>query len=336
MKKALAHIIPWLVFTAYLIYSNKDHYAQFSTEFYLFKQTIATLQIAIIFYLNYFVSVPTLLIRRRKPFLFSFAVVGLLIIDMLLGTALGLLLDSVLGYTYFYEFSITSFLQGFFIPSLFIGLSTGIRLAQQYYRDRYHKLELQERVKQAELDTLKAQINPHFLYNAFNSIYALAQAKSDKTADAVLQLSTVMRYITYQASNAQVSIQEELNFIKNYIEFQKLRTNEPEKKIVTSIEDPKVDFHISPLLLITFVENAFKHSNLVRSTHPIQVSFKAHSNGFNYSVSNEIAQNKDRDSGVGLDNLKKILALTYPGQYELKIWEENGIHHAELNLNLSK
>lgn len=318
-----------------MLQNNKDYYQEYSFVFYLFIQGANTLEIMLVFYLNYFINVPHFLIKKRQPFVFSLAVLVLVFVGYLASLLSGFLLDSLSGKPpYFLEGNLEISLHIFFTPLLFIGLSTGIRLSKQYYEDLYDKMALKQQLKQAELDSLKSQINPHFLYNAFNSLYALAEGKSDKTAKAILQLSSIMRYVTYNATLPSVPIADELTFIKTYIEFQKLRIPDPERKIICVIEDPPVNFQVSPLLLITFIENAFKHTNLVNTKVPVQIHFSAKKNGFKFVVTNEVATDEMTHSGVGLTNLKKILQFTYPNSHHINTYVKHSIHHAELTLQL--
>lgn len=335
MKRLLSHIIPWLTFYTYLCYNNKDYYPELSTEFYLFMQGSYVADLLILFYLNFFIAVPKFLIKKRSVFLYAIAVIVLIGINYSSSLLFGLILDVFSGTDPYYFSSKLGFsLHFLFTPILFIGLSIGARLGKQYYKDLYDKLELKQQLKQSELDALKAQINPHFLYNAFNSIYALAQMKSDKTTDAILQLSTIMRYVTYNAMLPEVSIKEELHFIATYIDFHKLRISNPEDKIISEITEPLENFTISPLILITFIENAFKHTNLVKCDHPIHIKFAPNKNGFVYTVTNQINNNEMTNSGVGLTNLKKILQFAYPNSHKIQISSSNGIYCAELTLDL--
>lgn len=217
---------------------------------------------------------------------------------------------------------------------IFIVFSTGIRLIEQYNEYRLNQAILKEAVKKAELEAIKAKINPHFLHNAFNTLYALAEMKSDKISEAILQLSFIMRYLLNNSSALQISILEELKFIRSYIDFQKLRIDQADSKINTRISDPEADFLVSPTILLSFVENAFKHSNLLQADQKINIEFEPLEAGFRYLVSNHIAKEKMPKSGLGNKNLKKILELTYPGKYELDIWIKDDIYHAKLYLNL--
>lgn len=173
---------------------------------------------------------------------------------------------------------------------------------------------------------------PHFLYNTFNTLYALSETKSELVSNAILKLSNIMRYLLNNASHSRVSIYEELNFIRDFIDFQKLRIINPEKKIIVNIEDPSSDFSISPTLLLSFVENTFKHFNLVAEKSKLKIDFQTVQNGFQYQVSNIISTGKKTQPGTGNENLKKLLEIEYTDNYEFRTWQENDTFNAFIHI----
>ena len=227
------------------------------------------------------------------------------------------------------------FLTGCFTTLVFVGFSAFIRITIEYYKDKLSAIKWREMAASAELEALKSKINPHFLYNAFNSIYSLAESKSDQTSNAILKFANIMRYVTYKSSEKKVAIYEELKFIQSYIDFQCLRVYDPnQSKINISITPPKVNYLISPLLLLTFLENAFKHSNLNEEGSCINVEFKPNERGFCFGVSNNISIKVVNPPGYGLKTLTKILEHSYPNQHEMKVWNDGVKHYARLKLNL--
>ena len=333
--KVLKHIAAWLVLISCIIYVQKDSHPNVPFGIYFLVQSLLMLITLIIFYLNYLILVPKFLIER-KIFKFLIGLFILIVLGNILSFFVKNFYDWTLGHPFFSTENISAKnITKHTMTCIFVILvSTGLRLIKQYNSDKHKRSELKKIAEKAELEALKAKINPHFLYNAFNSLYALAKIKSDKTEDAVLQLSEIMRYVTYKSSLRQVSIYEELEFIEHYIEFQKLRITHPDSKVFTNIKYPQADFLISPLLLISFVENAFKHSNLLKPDAKIEVFFEPNDNGFTYHVSNMIETNKKTESGLGLKTLKKILDFTYPDAHRINLYTEGQIHHAELILSL--
>lgn len=177
---------------------------------------------------------------------------------------------------------------------------------------------------QAELSFFKAQINPHFLFNTLNNIYALAVKQSENTAPSVLKLSRMMRYITEEATENFVPLQDEMDCLENYIDLQKLRLNE-KTSVLFDINRVTDEACIAPLILMTFVENAFKYgvSNHYRSEIVIKIDHAA--DEIRFFCQNKIFDaNKDPErAGVGIANTKKRLEFLYAGNFDLKI-DNNG------------
>ena len=176
----------------------------------------------------------------------------------------------------------------------------------------------------AELSFLKTQINPHFLFNTLNSIYALAATNTEVTQRAVLLLSDLMRYILYESDVDKIMLSKEVQFLQNYIDLQKLRYSPSSGKDVKFEQCGDIaTFQIEPLLLITFVENAFKHSHSYQRKSKIHVGVEAQGHHeLRFRVSNTIgdyAEQIEQESGIGLENVKRRLALLYPGRHQLSI-----------------
>lgn len=186
----------------------------------------------------------------------------------------------------------------------------------------------------AELSFLKAQINPHFLYNTLNNIYTLCITGSDQAAESIMKLSSIMRYVTDEAEANFVSLQGEIDCITNFIDLQKLRLG---KKVILNYEvtGNAAGHQISPLILMTFIENVFKYglSNHVESKIYISVDIKPDQILF-YSQ-NKIFENKHHDerSGLGLKNTKQRLEHLYPDRHTLTIDDTNGLFTVNLILN---
>lgn len=177
-----------------------------------------------------------------------------------------------------------------------------------------------ERVE-AQLSYLKAQINPHFLFNTLNSIYSLAIQKSDKTAPAVVKLSGMMRYVTTETQHDFVSLDKDLNYITNYIDLQRIRLGDT-MKIDFEIRGDARGKQIAPLILIPFVENAFKHGVNPERDSIIKVHIDLTERALALVVFNKKVGGVDESSNVGIENTRNRLNLLYPGRYTLTI-EDN-------------
>ncbi|MFV5690846.1 sensor histidine kinase [Flavobacterium sp. LT1R49] len=170
----------------------------------------------------------------------------------------------------------------------------------------------------SELSFLKAQINPHFLFNTLNSIYSLAIKKDDKTADAVVQLSELMRYIITNANDDVIALDKEINYINNFVQLQKTRLGNT-VKVDYVVEGNAFGKCITPLILISFIENAFKHGVNPNQNSDIVIRITIVGDYLTLFVSNYKVQSIQSDSGIGLQNTIERLSLLYPNNHVLKI-----------------
>jgi hypothetical protein len=200
-----------------------------------------------------------------------------------------------------------------------------------------NRLRETERDKlQAELSYLKAQINPHFLFNTLNSIYSLAIIESPPTADAIVKLSSFLRYVIQDSQKNQVSLASELDYISHYVALQKLRIDES-VQISFRVEGRPNGKQIAPLLLISFIENAFKYGVSPEEPSEIEIVISIHEDKLRCHVFNKkvrVFQPMAIASGIGLANTKARLALLYPARHQLTIQDEPGSFTVDLTLTL--
>jgi two-component system, LytTR family, sensor kinase len=191
---------------------------------------------------------------------------------------------------------------------------------------------------QLELDFLKTQINPHFLFNTLNSIYAEIVDTNEQAATRLAMLATLMRYGLYETNSERVLLTRELNYIQTYLELEKIRHGN-EATIQLMQQGECQDYQIAPLLLISFVENAFKHGiNRSKGGAFLAVNSIMQNEKLTFTVSNSVAERVSPNAvgGVGLANTRKRLSLLYPGQHTLDVSETNGQFHVILTLRLPK
>ncbi len=196
---------------------------------------------------------------------------------------------------------------------------------------RLQKVE-EDRMK-SELSFLKAQINPHFLFNTLNSIYSLAIKKDDKTADAVVQLSELMRYIITNANDDVIGLEKEINYITNYIELQKTRLGNT-VAIDYSLEGEPIGKAITPLILISFIENAFKHGVNPNQNSVICIRITIIGDYLTLFVSNNKVQSIQSDSGIGLQNTIERLNLLYSHNHILSIEDKPETYQINLTIKV--
>ena len=198
-------------------------------------------------------------------------------------------------------------------------------------------LETQLQIKDQELQYLKKQIHPHFLFNTLNTIYGFALKQSKNTPEIILKLSNLLDYILYQVNKPKVSLEKEIMHLQEYIDLERIRFQDTLKINFSSdrINNEKL---VPPMLLIPFVENAFKHGNLINGFLQIDIQISVKDDSLNFMIKNTVKKEADEKSktGIGLENIKKRLDLIYPDAYRLKIdlieeWYQVDLHIENLN-----
>jgi LytS/YehU family sensor histidine kinase len=202
------------------------------------------------------------------------------------------------------------------------------------WRSTKQKLSEAEKDKlNAELSFLKAQINPHFLFNTLNNLYTLAVTKNEKTAEGIMGLSNIMRYVTDDATADFVPLQREIDCIKDFIELQKLRLNEKTQVEFTVSGNPEKK-KIAPLLLMTFVENSFKYGTSNREPSPIKIHIDCDDKTILFSAENKTysrSMNTER-KGVGIENVKQRLQRLYRDDQQLLISDKDSSYTVQLTI----
>ena len=223
------------------------------------------------------------------------------------------------------------------LMGLTVGLSVAIKMTGGWYKTETEKQELQKAQAEAELQNLKSQLNPHFLFNTLNNIYSLIAINQDKAQYAVQDLSQMLRHVLYENNDNLVPIDREFEFMRSYIKLMSLRLSKTTHLDVSIPETGKGDM-IAPLLFIPLIENAFKHgvSNTQESFINIQLELRE-DHWLHGLVVNSNYPKKDNDrsgSGIGIKNLKRRLELLYPGNFLFSTRTEDDRFIAELNIHL--
>ena len=225
--------------------------------------------------------------------------------------------------------------------SVYIIITSLLKLSKSWFMVSELQKELLEKEKQkteVELRALKAQINPHFFFNTLNNIYSMSLDKDDRLPATILQLSELMRYFLYEAKDNFIPLEKELVVVNNYIALQRLRSNE-QLLIEVKKEGEVTDQKIAPLLLITFLENAFKHGAKGGSANTfIRLLIQVQKNQLNFTIENNKGTVDEMEStvykGVGLENVKRQLELLYPGRHILNIKEPDNCFTVQLQLSI--
>ncbi len=302
--------------------------------------------IVVFFYINYFLLIPFFL-TRKKFSLYAFSILTILGITLAIG---GLsrqpsLPDDSLKNAPPAPQEFHKYKPGIFFPFmglrnltscfLFLAIGTSIRVTEQWYSDDKKRKESENQKLIAELSFLKSQINPHFFFNTLNSIYSLAIRKSEKTPEALIKLSELMRFLIYDSEKEFVPLKRELDYIKNYVELQKLRLMD-NVTVDYRIEGYYHDKELEPMLLLPFIENAFKHGiDSIKKCH-IGISVKITDSFLTLSVENPVVRNvkssNREQGGIGLVNSQKRLDLLYGSNHQLNIFQNNEFYKVELQL----
>jgi LytS/YehU family sensor histidine kinase len=181
---------------------------------------------------------------------------------------------------------------------------------------------------------LKLQINPHFLFNTLNSIYSQAHFKSEQTEHSILKFSRIMRYVLYDSAADKIPLTQDLEYISNYIDLQQLRLSK-NITIQYDVTGPVNGLSIAPLLLITFIENAFKHGISYTAPSEIKISIAVTGNELSLTVGNAITQSsRESTGGVGLINARRRLDVLYPGRHLLDVIENDHLYIVNLKIEL--
>jgi two-component system, LytTR family, sensor kinase len=220
---------------------------------------------------------------------------------------------------------------------IFIGI--GLRVLERNASIEKRQKELEKEKLNSELAFLKNQISPHFFFNTLNNIYSLISINAHDSQEAVLKLSKLMRYLLYESEHGATLLSSEIEFMNHYIDLMRLRMTD---KVELQVSFPgKYENHsIPPLLFISFIENAFKHGISYREKSFIHIGLSIEKDGLTFRCSNSLFRSAEKEhpehSGIGLDNVRKRLALLYPGKHRLDVRTSAAVYEVELQIDLTK
>lgn len=229
------------------------------------------------------------------------------------------------------------FLRNAMLYMLVVGVSVAIRMTGQWYRAENIRRELERSRSEAELQNLKSQLNPHFLFNTLNNIYSLIQLDPDRAQQTVHDLSRLLRYVLYDSSQPLVPLKAEIDFLSNYIELMRIRLPHHVRLEVSMPENPSRT-PVAPLLFISLIENAFKHG--VSNDHPSSIDIDIREEGGTLAcrIENSFFPKSGDDrsgSGIGLVNLCRRLEMIYPGRYEMEYGQQGDTYKTMLRIKLA-
>ncbi len=343
----LLHIVAWtilLLLPMYLITVEQDRDMYFVHRIYL-----RTIIYVLLFYLNFFWLIPVFLFKGKKWRYYVFVsaiIIGLYSVNEVVNRVFFVNEEKKLKEVFDkirkdmpapkmpWKFDIYNY----FITSLLIsGFSVGLRMTGRFQENEKKQKEMEKEMLGSELAFLKSQVSPHFFFNTLNNIYSLTEINTKDAQNAILQLSKLMRYLLYESEKGNTKLSGEIEFMKNYIELMKLRLSDKVSLAFLFPENFK-DIDFPPLLFISFIENAFKHGISYRESSFINIELNLKENTIHFLCKNSIGRNveNDQESGIGLENIKKRLALLFPEKHRLTILETDKTFEVDLSITLSE
>lgn len=329
------HLIFWLCAWFFFFFYYK-RYSEINN--YTFGASVINLLVAIttVYTFNYYL-IPNILLKNKQKKFFAFAFVSIVMffyIQLLLTLFLVVKLLSD-GYRLFPE--MLDIVMLFFNLFFVVFIAIAIKFYKRWNEKDFQEQKVQKEKVEAELQMLKTQINPHFLFNTLNSIYVLALKQSEQTANTVMKLSDILDYILYRINTPKIAISNEIKIIEDYVELEKIRfSNRVDLDFNTDLQSK--DIQIPPMLIIPFIENAFKHG-VAKSIGKswIKISIKETNGALHILVANSKTQNKlkDKTGGIGLENVKKRLNLLYDSKYQLDISEKQMQYLVSLSIPIN-
>lgn len=329
------HILFWVLLSIFLLVLDRSDSPLFIK---VSRSLISTGFFAAIVYVNWNLLIPKFLKQRNwVMYLISLILLSILVTPPQV-LALFLLYDDYPSIQQlFYQKQNILFFQ-----SIFIGVSSAaFKITQDWLGHERDSKELKSQNLASELNFLKSQINPHFLFNTLNNLYALSLKKSDQAPETVLMLSEMMRYMLYECNVERVLLKKEINYIKNYLELEKIRLGD-DFDIHFQVEGQANDLEIAPLMFIPFIENSFKHGmNTLLTNGYVHIKLKIEDSEVSMHITNkkgaEISTNSKgkQSGGIGLINIKRRLKLIYPKRHKLLFEETNDEYTVQINIQLN-
>lgn len=313
-----------------------------------------TLVYGLIFYGNYLFLIPRLLHIRRGLFYFPAAIIFMIVMQV---SSLGLFrslfppsqsekkefTETVAEEQHHGKFPGPKrmMVYNFYITSVLVtGFAMGLRYGEKARAREREMKELEREKLNSELAMLKNQISPHFFFNTLNNIYSLIEINAADAQASVLNLSKMMRYLLYESEHGNAKLSREIEFMTNYIDLMKLRLNN-RLRLQVSFPDKYDDVDVPPLLFITFIENAFKHSASYHGNPFIEISLTSVGSVVTFTSNNSVSKAMSGgapgvESGIGLENVRKRLSLIFGDNYDLRIDEHEAVYSVALTIDTSK
>ncbi len=337
LATGLIHVLAWTIFIIMQLSAKSNQnipedYFRTIPDSGIF---LITLDLMIAFYINFFYLIPKVLNKKGYKLYTIYTVILWLVYLLLLFVFISLGGLEITQKPFPLFVSLFPFI-------LIIALSLSIRLLYEKFINDKIKNEREKEHLQSELSFLRSQISPHFLFNILNNVVSLSRKSPEKVEPTLIQLSNLIRYMLYTSDDKKVVLSKEIDYLENYIELQKLRfSSHLTFQFDQHYDENSIDkYQIEPMLLIPFIENAFKHGMLLSANNFIHLELGLISNTLTMRLKNSIVSNgflvKDKDSGIGLKNVARRLILLYKDNHSLDIKESKNDFEVHFVLKLSK
>lgn len=330
------HLGLWVVVWLFYIYFFS--YASDNSRFVLwFSTSLLPVTMATTYVISYYI-IPKFLVSKKYK-LFALYIGYTVVCSLFL-----IVIVTFLNFIFQSDFDIRNmplltrnFVFIFILVYLVVGIVSFVRLLRYQYQISNKNKQLENKLlegqlllRQKELQYLKQQIQPHFLFNTLNTLYGFALRKSEETPELILKLSQLMDYMLYQMDKPYVALSEEIKHLEAYIGLEKVRFRDRLRvQMHTEIHE---DIQVPPMLFLAFIENAFKHGEAVKDFLDVDIYLKTTSQEINFEIRNTISDNRNskKSHGIGLQNTKKRLDTLYPDAYTLDIYQEDELYNVRL------
>lgn len=334
LRYKLQHVFFWMLVFGFWFYLR---YQDYDTQFVAAQVTfLKVLDLAGMVYLSNYLLIPRLLYKKKYATFVILFILMLLVSSFIKISFTSLILNrpDMLNFsgslkTNLYENAISDF--------FLIAAGVAFQLIFDYLKMQQNLAQVAKEKAETELNFLKSQINPHFLFNSLNSVYFLISKDNAEARNALHKFSEMLRYQLYEANGNKIPVEKEISYLKDYMDIQQLRKDEKYSVQFNCTDDVK-GFLIEPFLLLPFVENAFKHiSHFTNAVNFVKLNMARKNGTITFCIENSKEPGKinaDKREGIGLANVRRRLELLYPGRHELEITDADRTYLVKLNLQL--
>lgn len=329
----LDHVLFWMLTIGFHAYTRVHLIEKINLFQFILEVIIRNGLLAVVIYFNLLVVIPRISESKRNLSWVLAAMVSLILYVAVKNAHDVYLYSHVIGDTEHQGFFFNTY-YNFSIVIFYFSFATALYLSRQWFMQRELLRQIRLEKLTTELEYLKAQMNPHFLFNSLNTIFFQINKENTTARETLGKFSDMLRYQLYECTGNEVTIEKELAYLKNYVALQTLRRNEHDQ-VSFSVADDVKGFSLPPLLLIPFIENAFKHaSSFTDKPNIINIELNKTQNNLQLIVHNTIDTITKDSGGIGLKNVTRRLELLFPEGYTLNIRQTSDHFHTTLTLTL--